>query len=109
MGSLVGIHGLIQSPSLNGLVAKVLGYDAGSGRYKVEMEKGLGTRRVKRANISTMEELDESVDSEELDDESVDAEGVEETTGNGCHSKFIYSRMSASSLSESLSAAPARL
>ena len=107
VGCLVCIIRLIQDPSLNGRLAKVLGFDADSGRYMVELEDGLGSKRIRRANIATEEELEGSVDSEDL----VDAECVEEdesgVSGYCYHSKSIFSSLSAGGQSESLSAAPA--
>ena len=39
--------------SLKRLVAKVLGCDARSGRYEIEYEKGLGSRKMKRSKTIT--------------------------------------------------------
>ena len=88
--------------SLNGLVAKVLGYDASSGRYKTELEKGLGSRKIKRSNIITEEECGESADGADGDD-SLSGSGI------GCHEKLNIGRVTASSLSASFGAAPACL
>jgi hypothetical protein len=100
IGDVVGIDGLLNAPSLNGLVGRVLGFDAASGRYMVELENGHGNRRFKRHNLLTEEELD-------------DAEGVEEdesgVSGNGSHDEMNFSRADAGGQSESLRAAPACL
>ena len=90
------IDGLVSAAALNGLAGRVLGFDAASGRYIIEIENGHGNTRIKSCDLLTEEDLD-------------DAEGVGEMSGRGCHDDLNFSRIPAGGQSESLSADPACL
>jgi hypothetical protein len=116
IGEAVFIDGLVSSPALNGCVARILGYDAQTGRYMLELEHGKGKKKLKRENFITEEDMgdcgDESCGSgsgchdvvyDDFEEVCVDAGGVVDVgpvvSGTACLDDLQYRSMTARSLS----------
>jgi hypothetical protein len=94
-GEIVCIDGLVSSPSLNGCVARIHGFDPKTNRYMLEIEHDKGIKKFRRSNFLTECDLD-------------DLEGASSFSGTGCHDENKLGSNAAGGLGV-LSAAPARL
>ena len=93
IGEIVYIDGLVSSPSLNGCVARIHGFDSQADRYMLEPAKGKGIKKFKRANFFTEDDPD-------------DGDGASSFSGTGCHDEIKRCSNAAVGLGV-LSAAPA--